>query len=593
MSNFRSIQKIEIDCTRLQIFVGYNDAGKSNILRALNLFFNNVTNPGENFNFKTDYNVYADKITTTRKKAKEIKITLTLEIPESYKKTNGEYIEWTKAWRLHEFHEDIVGFVRVKGPRGGSTLTRMDIPARSNLKSLLTNINFLYVPAIKDRDYLSKLRSEIYQVVNEAFNEKFNKSSHDFEDSIAENLQELTADINNILGFKSKLSLPKDLSNLFERLDFLNEQSISLNERGDGVKARHIPLILKFIAEKRKGLQTQGNPPYTFIWGYEEPENNLEILNSIKLADQFRTLIGNPVSQLFLTTHSPAFYNLAKQEPNIINCYYVDKDSNDMTCCESDLSKLDKKIGLLDLLAPHIEVMKKQLSDIDSVSQLGKEKPVLYIEGPSDEIILKKGIEIYAPEIADKIDFQTLDYGGGTNYVCDMLTAYFHMHKHHPSRHRAIGVVDPDKDGDICKNNISELIKKSGNNHNSSIKCIFLKLSDDIVTARKDGFSLPGVLEDNYPLWIWQEEHKNGKLLPRNVSDVIADERLNSLITSATTLDDILTDKPYILKVKYMIAPDRKMALANKLANIPAERLKDDLIFVHYTITTIRNFLKI
>lgn len=63
---------------------------------------------------------------------------------------------------------------------------------------------------------------------------------------------------------------------LFGSLDFLSEMQISLNERGDGIKARHIPIILKFIAEKTKTLQARGNPPYTFIWGYEEPENNLE-----------------------------------------------------------------------------------------------------------------------------------------------------------------------------------------------------------------------------------------------------------------------------------------------------------------------------
>lgn len=45
ITNFRSIQKIVIDSARLQIIVGNNDAGKSNILRALNLFFNSQTNP--------------------------------------------------------------------------------------------------------------------------------------------------------------------------------------------------------------------------------------------------------------------------------------------------------------------------------------------------------------------------------------------------------------------------------------------------------------------------------------------------------------------------------------------------------------------
>ncbi|HCL5779928.1 TPA: AAA family ATPase, partial [Escherichia coli] len=87
ITNFRSIQKIVIDSARLQIIVGNNDAGKSNILRALNLFFNSQTNPGESFDFSTDYNIYAAK--KYSKKAREIKIKLLLDIPSSYHATNG------------------------------------------------------------------------------------------------------------------------------------------------------------------------------------------------------------------------------------------------------------------------------------------------------------------------------------------------------------------------------------------------------------------------------------------------------------------------------------------------------------------------
>ncbi|WP_117077472.1 AAA family ATPase, partial [Klebsiella pneumoniae] len=76
--NFRSIQRMSIDCSRLQLFVGNNDAGKSNILRALNLFFNGVTNPDEEFNFPTDYNIHSYSSAITSKKAREIKICLTL-----------------------------------------------------------------------------------------------------------------------------------------------------------------------------------------------------------------------------------------------------------------------------------------------------------------------------------------------------------------------------------------------------------------------------------------------------------------------------------------------------------------------------------
>lgn len=38
--NFRSLREVLIDAKALTVFVGCNDEGKSNLLRALDLFFN-------------------------------------------------------------------------------------------------------------------------------------------------------------------------------------------------------------------------------------------------------------------------------------------------------------------------------------------------------------------------------------------------------------------------------------------------------------------------------------------------------------------------------------------------------------------------
>ena len=41
--SFRSIERIIIPVKEINVFSGVNDIGKSNILKALNLFFNNQT----------------------------------------------------------------------------------------------------------------------------------------------------------------------------------------------------------------------------------------------------------------------------------------------------------------------------------------------------------------------------------------------------------------------------------------------------------------------------------------------------------------------------------------------------------------------
>ena len=43
IKNFRSIRNMTISARKHNVIVGLNDVGKSNILRALNLFFNNQT----------------------------------------------------------------------------------------------------------------------------------------------------------------------------------------------------------------------------------------------------------------------------------------------------------------------------------------------------------------------------------------------------------------------------------------------------------------------------------------------------------------------------------------------------------------------
>ncbi|MEQ5032638.1 AAA family ATPase [Morganella morganii] len=588
ITNFRSIQKMVIDSARLQIIVGNNDAGKSNILRALNLFFNSQTNPSESFNFSTDYNVYAaNKNAKSSKKAKEIKIKLLLDIPSSYHMTNGDLIEWEKSWRSSGLHnENIQGIKLHNGPRGGRTIEKQEIPARSNVRQLLNNIKYVYIPAIKDKEYIAKLRSEIYFVVNAVFNENFSDSSKAFEMSIAENLHELTKEISESLGFNSKISLPRDLSNLFGNLDFLNEMKISLDERGDGIKARHIPLILKYIAEKTKTLQARGNPPYTFIWGYEEPENNLELTSSIKLALQFKTFVPDPVSQLFITTHSPAFYNLSKKD-STVSCIFIEKDQSDITCCDDELAVLDDKMGVMELLLPYIEEVKSRIENIESVSQFGDEKAVIYVEGTSDQIIIKKAIEVFIPERANSIDVITKNYSAGVNYVCDMLKAYFHMHKHHQNKYKCVGILDADEDGKRAKKELGNI-----QDFGKSVKCFTLRPTQDVLKAKKDGYEIPGVLESNYPISMWQDELERNKLEKRtDMIEILTPKKNNQLIQSGIKLSDDLEGKDYKIKVEYSVPKERKIPLANKIAQMSDDDCRETLRFLEDTLREIESFL--
>lgn len=70
IKHFRSITSVNISADKLNIFVGLNDIGKSNILKALNLFFNGETDYNQGFVFEKDFSkLFPEK----NKKQKKLK----------------------------------------------------------------------------------------------------------------------------------------------------------------------------------------------------------------------------------------------------------------------------------------------------------------------------------------------------------------------------------------------------------------------------------------------------------------------------------------------------------------------------------------
>lgn len=126
--NFRSVRSLSLSPGKLAVLVGKNDSGKSNILRALNLFFNGRTMPDDDLNFEVDHNVFNNP----NRRAKEISIKLEIEMPEAYRATNGDFVVWERRWRSEGLvHSEYSGRRRVAGPRGGENVETVEIPRQS------------------------------------------------------------------------------------------------------------------------------------------------------------------------------------------------------------------------------------------------------------------------------------------------------------------------------------------------------------------------------------------------------------------------------------------------------------------------------
>ena len=590
--NFRSARNLTITPSRLAVLVGKNDSGKSNVLRALNLFFNDKIDPDQVLHFETDHNIFNQP----NRRAKQISITVNIRLPYTYHRVNGEYIVWEKNWRAEGLIDDNYwGAWDELGPRGSIKTELFEIPDRSNVHALLRNINFVYVPAIKDFEYFSQLRASIYDVIAEVADQEFREQSEGFEQSISIQLDDLTAEIAKSLGFHSRLALPRDLSHIFESLDFLSEdQSISLSSRGDGIKARHIPLILKFMADKKRSLQVRGVPPHSFIWAYEEPENNLELASCVQLADQFLGFTNDGVSQVFLTTHSPVFYNLRDrhaEEDDAISCHHIFCENTEEGTKEaSELSDLDDRMGTTALFGRFAREFEERVREQEAArveaERLAKEgRSKLFVEGPSDREVIGKALRVFAPGHASQIDIETAESGGGHLYVIDRLVGWAAVAKHVPNTARAAGLVDRDPDAKAAANEWN-----GGQGNTRFAKCMGLRAPEHLHAVLHAGFQVPVVLETLYDRRAWEWAEQKGYLMDRPLVKSLPSDLAEQILNQEATLADNLPED-WEIYVRRQFRQEGKGPVARYFAQRPDQEFRERLPCLQEVVEEIVGYL--
>ena len=407
IKNFRSIDKLSqtLNPKDLNVVIGLNDSGKSTLLKALNLFFNGRTEQNVGFRFDDDFCKFAQ---VRAHAAPEIEISLTFNIPSHYK-NKGKMI-WTKKWRRDGFYDEKIKDVNGKSYDKG----------KGKEVAWLRKIRYFYVPAIRDERYFNDLMGNIYDTLSEVDSEVLQQSSLDFAEGVKNQVNTLVSEISSKLEYNSNITTPSDFRLLFATLDFeleSNGNKISLMKHGDGIKALHIPIILKFIAQtlhKQKGKQINSD----VIWGFEEPENNLEMGKAFSLASIFKNYSNE--LQIFITTHSPAFYALVKNGENLL--LWAEKDDNGKTNYSvadcSNIKQIDSKIGILPIVSDYIEEEVKKTQELeqmlDSVKEQlqAKDKIFIITEGKTDIVHLKTAFENLYPKDALREKLSYFNFSG-------------------------------------------------------------------------------------------------------------------------------------------------------------------------------------
>lgn len=411
IKNFRSIDKLDSPflAENMNVILGLNDSGKSNFLKALNLFFCGKTEFNTDFRFEDDFCKYAKDV---KGKASEIEIAITFQLPRQYKTKN--LITWKKIWRRSGFYEE-----KFQDEKGKTYKTK-----KTKSIAWLRKLKYYYVPAIRDEKYFNYLMGLIHDVLQECNSKAFSNSSMSFLDGIKKQMANLVEEITSITDMKSEIQMPSDFKQLFATLDFsllTNKQYISITKRGDGIKAQHIPAILHFIAnvqKKRKTKQLKAD----IIWGFEEPENNLELSKAFSMAEHFAENSKN--IQIFISTHSPAFYMLSNK-PNA-KLYWASRNSSGKTVyAEKSLTaQVDEDMGLMPIIAPYIqsrnEEMKKRTELEEKLKSLTKnqKKVMVYSE---DEKLDLLNLLLRANGIEEQA-FSTISYKGRTNIKQALLS---------------------------------------------------------------------------------------------------------------------------------------------------------------------------
>lgn len=393
---FRSIYRTTLTKVEaINVLTGKNDVGKSNVLKALNLFFNNCIVEEGDYDFGRNYNL--KRLEEVRKdtiKGKQfIQIKITFRRGKQFEKTLPEKFTITKKWNRDSEIPQVSDNIEQQLVKNGKTYNDR---VRASLTRYLNKIKYVYVPAIKDKHIFEKMLERLQETVYEkklANNASLTETMSNLFENVIKTTEELSTEFKVATNIDSMIATPNDVKELYRTLSIITKSDdnlVRLEDRGDGIQVRYIPSILNYIAV---------NASENYIWGFEEPENSLEYNMARKMAEDFYSIYKTN-STIFLTTHSPAFIDLGYREDGRGFRCYKDLETTEVVSFEEahKLELLEEELGYAYILKEQYEQykavvqrneeMQEKIENLETEILLAQ-KPVLFTEGKTDAQILK------------------------------------------------------------------------------------------------------------------------------------------------------------------------------------------------------------
>lgn len=310
---FRSIQDQTLsEFGSFTGLVGKNSSGKSNVLRALNLFFNGEVEPGKPLSFSRDH---YEQVPRTRKK-KKISIKVNFSITERFKfrkglthlESLGPNFSITREWELDQRRKEVESF---------SIETAGDPvqDAANSARQFLSLVSFRYIP---NRAIPSELLKDESQAIADSIFMRMPGDTH--ADALLTSLtkaatQMLKPASDSLRATGAPLRDPQvtTAETLGEMLRMTGFQAVGphggkVQDEDWGAGHQSFFLYSVLLSLDTMYRRFFGWRQAT-IWGVEEPESALHRDLETRLADRLRKWSFDDSSRLQVihTTHSPIF----------------------------------------------------------------------------------------------------------------------------------------------------------------------------------------------------------------------------------------------------------------------------------------------
>lgn len=395
---FRSIYTLTLsDCQDLTVITGKNDVGKSNIIKALNLFFCQQSDYLQNFNFTDDYSILRleDVKKETIRGQRFISISIRFLRGNRMEKSLPPSFTVTKRWDMHspdcKTSSDVQARMQQYAKKSG--LTYSEKITATSLSTFLNKIKFIYIPAIKDDRVFSNTLNLLQESLFDSRNKQILDAPIGEANKAIQNIVgDLQADFKKSTGISNFIELPNTL-NYTNGLLQINTQAgngiVTIDKHGDGIRTHYIPKILNYVSN---------NSRYIYIWGFEEPENSYEYRRCLQVSQEFDNEYSKR-NQIFITSHSPAFFDQSCGRKAIIRVGFRDGKT---TILSPDGIALDEELGYIELYKDYI----RRVQELEAKTQENEEKlselkallesahtPILLTEGKTDADLLKLAIQ--------------------------------------------------------------------------------------------------------------------------------------------------------------------------------------------------------